>query len=130
MVNGILKFQHRTLTVNGSMTMSGTSSVTGNANSRILSLQGNFNVPAGQSVTAGGVRISQIITGTFNLAGTFTPTDNTGIKTFGNANFFDGCLIDATVAEGTFYLLPTTYYLLPTTYYLLPITYYLLPITC
>ncbi len=100
--NGILNFNTntRTLTVNGTMTMNGTSSVIGNANSRILSLQGDFNVPAGQSVSVGGIRIAQIVTGTFNLAGTFTPTDNTGTKTFGNANFFDGCLIDATVTEG------------------------------
>lgn len=100
--NGILNFNTntRTLTVNGTMTMNGTSSVTGNANSRILSLQGDFNVPSGQSVTAGGIRITQLATATFNLAGTFMPTDNTGVKTFGNANFFDGCLIDATVTEG------------------------------
>lgn len=98
---GILNFNTntRTLTVNGTMTMNGTSQVTGNNNNRILSLQGDFNVPAGASVQFGGVRLAQVIGGTFNLAGTFSPTDNTGTKTFGNANFFDGCLIDAAVTE-------------------------------
>lgn len=112
---GILNFNTntRTLTVNGTMTMNGTSQVTGNNNNRILSLQGDFNVPAGQSASVGGIRISQAITGTFNLAGTFTPTDNTGAKTFGNANFYDGCLIDASVTEGitiagNLNVLPTT----------------------
>ncbi len=108
-----LNTNNRTLVVNGTMTMNGTSSVIGTANSRILSLQGDFNVPAGQSVSVGGIRISQVIGGTFNLAGTFTPTDNTGTKTFGNANFFDGCLIDAAVTEtvniaGNLSVLPAT----------------------
>ncbi len=89
----------RTLTVNGTMTMNGTSQVTGNNNNRILSLQGDFNIPSGQTGSIGGVRISQIATATFNLHGTFTPTDNTGTKTFGHANFYDGCLIDASVTE-------------------------------
>lgn len=99
---GILNFNtnNRTLTVSGTMTMNGNSQVTGNANNRILSLQGDFNIPAGQVGSIGGVRVTQVITGTFNLAGTFTPTDNTGQKTFGNANFYDGCLIDASVTEG------------------------------
>jgi hypothetical protein len=99
---GILNFptNTRTLTVTGTMTMNGNSQVTGNNNSRILSLQGDFNIPSGQAASIGGVRVTQAITGTFNLAGTFTPTDNTGTKTFGNANFYDGCLIDASVTEG------------------------------
>lgn len=89
----------RTLTVNGTMTMNGTSQVTGNNNNRILSLQGDFNIPSGQTGSIGGVRVSQLATATFNLQGTFTPTDNTGVKTFGHANFYDGCLIDASVTE-------------------------------
>lgn len=90
---------NRTLTVNGTMTMNGTSQVTGTSNSRILSLQGDFNVPAGQTGSIGGVRVSQVTSSTFNLQGTFLPTNNTGTKTFGNANFYDGCLIDAAVTE-------------------------------
>lgn len=99
---GILDFStnNRTLTVTGTMTMNGTSQVTGNSNNRILSLQGDFNVPSGAVASVGGVRVSQVITGTFNLSGTFTPTDPTGQKTFGNANFYDGSLIDASVTEG------------------------------
>lgn len=99
---GVLNFStnNRTLTVTGTMTMNGTSQVTGNSNNRILSLQGDFNVPAGAAISIGGIRVSQVITGTFNLGGTFTPTDNTGQKVFGNANFYDGSLIDATVTEG------------------------------
>ncbi|MBL7847400.1 MAG: T9SS type A sorting domain-containing protein [Cyclobacteriaceae bacterium] len=99
--SAILNFStnSRTLTVNGTMTMNGTSQVTGNNNNRILSLQGDFNIPAGQTGSIGGVRVAQVITGTFNLAGTFTPTDNTGTKTFGNAILTDGCLIDASVTE-------------------------------
>lgn len=90
---------NRTLTVNGTMTMNGTSQVTGNNNNRILSLQGDFNIPAGQTGSVAGVRIAQLASATFNLQGTFTPTDNTGTKTFGNANFYNGCLIDAAVTE-------------------------------
>ncbi|MBL7863668.1 MAG: T9SS type A sorting domain-containing protein [Cyclobacteriaceae bacterium] len=88
-----------TLTVSGTTTMNGNTQITGNNNNRILNLLGNFNIPAGATGSIGGVRVTQAIGATFNLGGTFTPTDNTGTKTFGNAIFTDGCLIDASVTE-------------------------------
>lgn len=89
----------RTLTVNGTFTMNGTSQVTGNNNNRHLDLNGDFNIPSGQVGSIGGIRVLQAVGATFNLGGTFTPTDNTGTKTLGNAIFYDGCLIDASVTE-------------------------------
>ncbi len=102
-----------TLTVNGIMTMNGTSSVTGNNNNRILSLLSDFVVPSGAVASIGGIRVSQAIGATLSLSGTLFPTNNTGTKTFGNANFFNGCLIDATVTEtiivaGNLVINPTT----------------------
>ncbi len=116
-INGtaILDFStnNRTLTVTGTTTMNGNTQITGNNNNRILDLLGDFNIPAGQIGSIGGVRVTQAIGQTFNLGGTFTPTDNTGTKTFGNAVFSDGCLIDASVTEtviiaGNLSVVPTT----------------------
>lgn len=112
---GILNFPTNpiTLTVNGLMTMNGTSQVTGNNNNRILSLLGDFTVPSGAIASIGGIRVSQAITASLNLYGTLFPTDNTGTKTFGNANFYNGSAIDATVTEtitvaGNLIVNPTT----------------------
>lgn len=90
---------NRTLTVTGNVTMNGTSSFTGNNNNRILALLGDITIPTGQQGSIGGIRVTQPTTKAFNVYGTFVPSDNTGTKTFGDANFYDGCLINGTATE-------------------------------
>jgi hypothetical protein len=90
----------RTLAVSGNVIMNGNSSITGNNNNRILTVAGDFTIPSGQIGSIGGVRVTQVVTSTLHLFGTMTPTDNTGTKTFGNAIFYNGCVIDASVTEG------------------------------
>lgn len=74
----------RTLNVNGLMTMNGNSQVSGNNNSRVLNLNNNFNIPAGQTGTIGGVQVNQTAPQTFTVSGTFIPSSATGAKTLGN----------------------------------------------
>jgi hypothetical protein len=77
----------RTLNVNGLMTMNGNSQVTPvtlGSNSRILNLNGNFIIPAGQTGSIGGVQVNQSAPRTFTISGTFRPTSATGTKTIGD----------------------------------------------
>lgn len=89
----------QTLTVNGDVTMNGTSSFTGNNNNRVLNLLGDLTIPSGQQGSIGGIRVTQPVTESFNVYGTFVPSDNTGVKNFGDANFYNGCFINGTATE-------------------------------
>lgn len=75
---------NRTLNVNGLMTMNGNSQVSGNNNNRILNLNNNFNIPAGQTGSIGGVQVNQTSPRTFTISGTFVPTSATGAKSIGD----------------------------------------------
>jgi hypothetical protein len=75
---------NRTLNVNGVMTMNGNSQVSGNNNNRVLNLLGNFNIPAGQTGSIGGIQVNQSAPNTFTVSGTFTPTSVTGTKNIGD----------------------------------------------
>ena len=90
---------NRTLTVNGLMTMNGTSSVLGGNNNRILNLQGDFIVPAGQTASMGGVQIAQNAARAFTVDGTFIPTSNIGTKNIANVVLNRGGLWSATSNE-------------------------------
>ncbi|HQQ84108.1 MAG TPA: hypothetical protein PK059_12960, partial [Cyclobacteriaceae bacterium] len=108
---------NRTLTVNGIMTMNGTSQVSGNNANRVLALQSSFIVPAGQQGGFSGITVTQPAGQNFTIAGTFAPfAPNNGTKTLGtlvmpagsswlasstetytfqgNASLTDGSLID------------------------------------
>ncbi|MBI1768477.1 MAG: hypothetical protein HYR67_08895 [Bacteroidetes bacterium] len=70
-----------TVTVSGNLTMDNTSQITGTAATRVLNVSTNFSVPA----TATDTRISSLtltVTGTTTVAGTFSLTSDTGVKTF------------------------------------------------
>lgn len=75
---------NRTLNVNGLMTMNGNSQVSGNNNSRVLNLNNNFNIPAGQTGSIGGVQVNQSAPNTFTISGNFIPTSATGVKNLGD----------------------------------------------
>ena len=107
---------NRTLTVNGLMTMNGTSQVTGNNANRVLALQAGFVVPAANQGSIGGISVTQPTAQLFTVSGIFSPiAPNNGTKTLGtliinqngtwtastnetytfqgNGSFFDGCLL-------------------------------------
>lgn len=70
-----------TVSVSGNLTMDNTSQITGTAATRVLNVATNFSVP----VTATDTRISGLtltVTGTTTVAGTFSLTSDTGVKTF------------------------------------------------
>lgn len=82
-ITGTLNFPSngRTLSVGGNLTMTGTSTVTGNNSNRNLSVTGNFNVSSGATATISGQRVT--ITGATTLDGELSFTSATGDKTFG-----------------------------------------------
>ncbi|QOI97403.1 MAG: hypothetical protein HRU69_07830 [Flammeovirgaceae bacterium] len=90
---------NRTLDVNGLMTMNGNSQVTGNNNNRVLNLNNNFNIPAGQTGSIGGVRVNQTSPRTFTVSGTFIPTSATGTKTIGDVILNSSAFWSATSNE-------------------------------
>ncbi len=79
---GILDYPlgNRTLNVLGNLTMSGTSSVTGNSANRNLNVTGSFEVSTGASVTINGASIT--ISGATTLNGTINFPNTSGNKTF------------------------------------------------
>ncbi len=69
----------RRLNVNGDLTMSGTSSMTGTSNSHRVEVGGNFDIPSG-TATIGGIRIT--VDGTTTIDGTLSFNSVDGNKTF------------------------------------------------
>lgn len=73
----------RTLTVNGNLTMSGTSAeITGNNINRVIDVLGSFSIASGADADINGQQVN--ITGTTTLDGTLNFLSNTGDKTFAN----------------------------------------------
>jgi hypothetical protein len=74
-----------TLTVNGTMTMNGTSRVEAGASGiRLLNLLGNFIIPTGQTATFDNVDITQAASQTFTVLGELISSSATGDKAVGN----------------------------------------------
>ncbi|MBY0434866.1 MAG: T9SS type A sorting domain-containing protein [Cyclobacteriaceae bacterium] len=80
--NGRLSFTaNSTLTITGNLTMDGADTrLVGTNNNQIITVGGNFSVPASSNALWGGIRVT--ITGTTTVAGSFTLGDVNGIKTF------------------------------------------------
>lgn len=75
----------RTLTVLGTMTMNGNSTVVGGNSNRVLSLQGDFLVPTMQRGSIADVTVSQDATRSFTVLGEFVSNGGTiGTKNIGN----------------------------------------------
>ncbi len=88
---GTLNFSrnNRTLTVNGNLSMSGTTTeVTGDGSSRTLSITGTFSVVSGAVADINGITVT--VTGVTTLDGTLNFMDITGDKTFGTVDINSG----------------------------------------
>ena len=91
-INGtaILDFNtaNRTIVVTLVTTMNGNSlidnSPNNNGGNKILSMLGDFNVPALQAARIDGITLTQPVAKNFTVSGNFQPTNNKGTKTLGN----------------------------------------------
>ena len=73
----------KTMTVSGDLTLNGISQIDGSNNNQQLNIGGDFSVPAGQTGTVGGVRLT--VTGFTNINGRFSFANAaTGNKFFNN----------------------------------------------
>ena len=80
--SGIVAFTGNfTLAVGGALTMNGTSQITGNNTAQILNAATTFSVP-GAATNAIISGITFTVTSTSSIAGTFTLSSDTGVKTF------------------------------------------------
>jgi hypothetical protein len=84
-----------TLTANGTVTMNGTSGFVGGSTTRVLSLQGNFIIPAGQTPNFLNITVSQKSSANFTVNGTFS-TGGGGSGTAGYAETLGNVIVSST----------------------------------